>query len=220
MGNPLSVQSAVERIKVSTTEHPFQCHKFSKKIGKMEATSLDIVRDNMPSSETDVFIKAFIAGDPAGALARLGELQRAGTIDLEDQSEHSPGVAYLRFLIIYTRAMNGPCGRGRCDVMEQFLCGSVGVRATIDELGSQMFRAKRDCNPSESGTARAISKYFTLIFTVSCADEFLMDLGIELRELNYFDTLRDYALSKYASSFMSIFSLTSLTAAPILKLTD
>ena len=96
--------------------------------------------------------------------------------------------------------MAGPFGDTSRALMTHYLEGD-GVRATLDELRCDTFRAKRDTDLAESGTAKAITIHFTLLYNTSIDFSLLMPLGIELRKLDFYPVLQHYALSRYVTSF-------------------
>ena len=192
------VKSALERIR--TQENPFQDKKFCDIVAKTYEIFIDLVRKKLSSADVDKLRTALIDGNAAATLTRLGQLQREQKLNVEDGDSYSAGYQYGCILVIFFNGMAGPKGATKRAVCAHYLDGG-GVRATLEELRSDTFRAKRDADPAKSGTAKAITSHLALLYNTSNELSLLMPLGIELRKLDYYPVLQHYALSRSVISF-------------------
>ena len=192
--NAIFVSKTIQVVVVSKKTEDYENVELKTNMQKVRDTLLDVGVGKITDPLGKELVLAFVSENPIQGIRRLIEMRKSKIYHLEDPKSNIPYV-HRWLLSALTNSMTIKVSVW-LQVCLHYLDGD-GVKLSLEELKTVEFLAKKDATKDESLTATAIGSHLAILNNICNKEELKSRFGGELRELNFYEILEPYSMSKY-----------------------
>ncbi len=187
----------LKELKNAKNKEDFDQKDLRNKLGQVNVILQDVATGTIFGPQAKPILQAFLHGDTIRTMEKIINLRKSGKFNLLNSESHISWV-YIGLISAISNAMVGPLGTG-IQVGEQYLMDG-GVKQTLEELRSKEFLENLNRSKEESLIAKAIGAHLSLLNNTAAEDALRTNLGEIIREYDFYEILKPYAISKYVNT--------------------